>query len=247
MKRIGIVLLSIFFWTTSALAAGELLKVGIVNYNPPFVMHEGSNRVYGFDIDMINSVCKIIERTCQFQVMRFDQLLDAVNDKTIDIAVSDITITPERAQRVSFSLPYMLSKSMFLEKTQSIDQPFSLEALSNKKIGISTGSVFENQIIAMGIKNPTIKQYQRTNDLLEALSSGSVDYILIDAPTAHFWEANSGGDFKTFGKELEYGNGIGIALSPDNNELLEQINNALLQYQNSPDFKASYDRYFSHF
>lgn len=247
MKITRIILFSLLYWTSLVFAVGEPLKVGIVTYNPPFVQQGANHRIYGFDIDMMNAICKRINRTCQFQVMRFGQLLDAVADKTVDIAVSDITITPERAQKVYFSLPYMLSKSMFLQKNNPETQPFSLNLFNGKKIGVSTGSIFEAQIIAMGIKNPIIKNYNTTDDLLEALSSGNVDFIVIDAPTARFWVANSDGVFKTVGEEYAYGNGLGIAINFDDKALLEEINNALLQYENSEEYKTNYNSYFSQF
>lgn len=234
-----------FFCLTPALyAAGEPLNVGITSFTPPFVMQGANHEIYGFDIDMMNTLCKTINRTCQFHIMRFDQLISSVANKTIDVAVSSITITSARAKIVNFSLPYLLSYSRFLAKPASVTQSFSLDLLNGKTIGVVTGTIFSDQIKEMGIKNPNIKEFARIEELLEGLSSGKVDFILLDSPTTLYWEANSAGAFVKVGPPYLYGYGLGIATNPS---LLPILNQALLQYQNSNDFKLNYNRYLTQF
>jgi len=207
------VLITFFFLIPILNAANEPLNVGITSFGPPFVMHGSHNEVFGFDIDMMNSLCKILQRTCQYHVMRFDQLLTAVANNTVDVAVSAITITPERSKIVNFSLPYLLSYSRFLTKSP-ITQGFSLELLNNKTIGIEAGTIFADQIKSMGVKNPTIREFERSEDLLEELRAGNLDFVLLDSPTTLYWEANSAGAFVKVGPAYMYGFGLGIATNP---------------------------------
>ncbi len=236
-------LITFFFFISTSHAIGEPLNVGITSFSPPFIMHGAHSDVYGFDIDMMNSICKILQRTCQFRVMRFDQLLPAVANNTVDVAVSAITITPERSKIVNFSLPYLLSYSRFLTKAP-VTQAFSLDLLNNKTIGIETGTIFADQIKAMGIRDPILKEYSRTEEMLEELDSGEVDFVLLDSPTTVYWEANSSGKFVKIGPAYMYGFGLGIASNPS---LLNDLNKAVLQYQNSEDFKLNFDRYLVQF
>lgn len=225
------------------------LKVGVDGFLPPFAMQGTNNESYGFDIDMMTSLCKIMNRTCDFRTMQFSELLSAVENRNIDAAVSYITITPERSKRVSFSNPYLLSYSRFLTKypAKGVKPTFSLELLKNKKIGVATGTIFEEQINAMGIKNPIIKEYQSDELLVESLGQDKVDFVLVDNPTAIYWEANSSGKFYAIGPSFLYGNGVGIAVNSGARELLNAINNALLQYQKSPAYKRNYDKYILQF
>lgn len=224
-------------------AANEPLVVGVANYSPPFVTLGANNQIYGFDIDMMNNLCAILKRTCQFKVMRFDQLLPAVENNMIDAAVSSITITPERAKLVHFTLPYLLSYSRFLAKAPQT-QAFSLALLNNKTIGIESGSIFKNQIIAMGIQNPKVEEFSTSQDMLEQLESGQVDFLLLDSPETLFWEANSAGALIKVGPAYMYGFGLGIAAK---SELITPLNKALVQYQSSPAYKANFTRYVSQF
>ncbi|MCL9683955.1 transporter substrate-binding domain-containing protein [Legionella maioricensis] len=244
MNFIRRLLITFVFFISPLYAQGEPLNVGVESFSPPFIIQGTDREVYGYDIDMMNSLCKIMNRTCRFHIMQFDKLLTAVAEKKIDVAVSSITITLDRLKQVDFSMPYLLSYSRFL--TNHLDnakKPFSLNLLNAQRIGIETGTIFGDQIGQMGIINPTIKEYETMELLVEALGKNEVDYILLDNPTAIYWEANASGEFSVIGPTFLYGNGFGIALNKDNKTLLQAINSALLQYENSEDYKINYNKY----
>ncbi|MFJ1269775.1 transporter substrate-binding domain-containing protein [Legionella lytica] len=234
---------------SSALFAEDLpvLNIGTENFNPPFVMRGSKNEIYGFDIDTMNALCRIMGRTCHYHIMRFDALLEAVASKQIDMAMSSITITPERAKVVNFSLPYLLSYSRFVTTPKVKTEPFTLELLNGKRIGLETGTIFEQELNTMGVKNPKIKYYITVSDQLTGLNRGEVDIILLDNPTANYWAANSSDTFKLAGPPYMYGYGLGIAVNPGQGALLTALNQALLQYQGSPEYKQNYDKYLLEF
>ncbi|BCA96457.1 arginine ABC transporter substrate-binding protein [Legionella antarctica] len=225
-------------------AQGEPLNVGVHSFYPPFMIQGTDNEIYGYDVDMMNAICKIMNRTCQFHIMQFDQLLPAVAGKKIDAAVGAITITTDRLKSVSFSMPYLISYSRFL--TNHIDKaklPFSLNLLNTQRIGIETGTIFTDQIKHLGIINPTIKEFKTMELLVEALAKNEVDYILLDSSTSIYWAANASGEFSLIGPSYVYGNGYGIAVNKEDRALLQTLNSALLQYENSNDYKINYNRY----
>ncbi|MFA6303271.1 MAG: transporter substrate-binding domain-containing protein [Legionella sp.] len=227
-------------------AAGEPLYVGTESFSPPFVMQGANKEIFGYDIDMMNTLCKFMDRTCVFKIMRFDQLIPALVQKEIEVAVSSITITADRAKLINFSTPYFLSYSRFLSLKSEKPVAFTLDLLNSKKIGIETGTIFAEQISQMGIKSPQIKVYERVEKLLEAVNAGEVDFILVDNPTATYWAANSN-TLVTVGPPLNYGFGLGIAIQPNNPGLVNAINASLLQYENSIAYKQNYDRYLAEF
>ncbi|MBN9229397.1 MAG: arginine ABC transporter substrate-binding protein [Legionella sp. 40-6] len=242
-------LISIWIIALSTCSAQDLpiLNIGTESFNPPFVIQGSKKEIYGFDIDLMNALCRQMERTCNYRIMRFDELLPAVTRKEIDIAISSITITPERAKIVTFSLPYLPSYSRFMMKTTSKVIPFSLDFLNNKKIGLESGTVFEQQLLSMGVKNPKIKFYKSISDQLTGLNNGDVELLLIDNPTARYWSSNSSANFMLAGPSYMYGYGLGIAINNDEQSLLTAINEALLRFQNSPEYKQNYDRYLAEF
>ena len=250
MNFIRYVLITIVFYLSPLHAEGPTLNVGIQSFIPPFVMQGAEHESYGYDIDMMNYLCKIMNRTCEFHILKFNQLLAAVASHQIDAAISTITITQERSKLVNFSIPYLLSYSRFLtnaNKTTDLKQHFSLDLLNGKKIGILNGSIFADQIQTMGIKDSSIKLYDTTDLVLEGLSTKAVDFILLDNPTAVYWEANSDGGFTAVGPPFMYGFGIGIAVNKTEPTLLQAINKALLQFQASNEYTINYDKYLKQF
>lgn len=223
-------------------AAGEPLNVGVQIFNPPYVIRGSAQDVYGFDVDTMNYICKVINRTCQFHLMRFSDLIDAVKTKKMDVAISAITITPSRLEVVNFSFPYLPGVSRFLGNVNTSNQPFSVNALNNQTIGILKGSIAIEQMKAMGA-TPRTKEYDSFDQMLEGLASKKVDAIFLDNANANFWVANSAGRFAVEGPPLTYGFGYGIVVNKSDGSLLNQINDALLQYQNSEQYKINYNKY----
>ncbi|MCP0913016.1 MULTISPECIES: transporter substrate-binding domain-containing protein [Legionella] len=231
---------------TVSFAQNPPLRVALNRFSPPFVMQGAHEQLFGFDVAMMNAICKILERECQFRVMSFNQLLNAVVNKEADVAVGSIGITAERAALVNFSLPYLPSKALFMGDTSKLNgQEFSIKTLNNKRIGVEAGTVFTSEITHMGINNPEVVTFQYEEDIIEALANEDIDFALLDAPSAQYWQAHS--SLKILGEPIPYGLGLGIGIGKDDMPLLQSINQALLQYQNSPDFKKDYNMYLQAF
>lgn len=229
-------------------AAQKTLVIGVESFVPPFVMQGGNGELYGYDISMMNSICKLMQRNCKFQQIKWIKLLPAVINNQVDLVVSSITITPERAKQMNFSLPYGLSYSRFLTNSSTpVSSPFEFSSLDGKRIGVYEGTIYEDQASHIGVKNPIIKSYASYPDVLKALTNNKIDYILLDNPTALYWAANSSGAFKVVGAPYVYGFGIGIVVSNQNKDLIPILNQALLQYLNSDDYKQNYKHYLESF
>lgn len=229
-------------------AEGEDLRIGIVNFNPPFVVQGAKNKMFGYDVEMINALCKIMQRTCTFRIYKRDGLIQALQAKEVDIAINTLTITPERLKTVAFSIPYLISEFRFLSQDPKVfAQTFSLGLLQNKKIGVMKGSIFTEPSSPLGVQSAKIIPYDTVGLLLEALQNNKVDFVLMNNRAAIYWDANTPGDIRPVGDPLSFGLGVGVAVDKNNPALLQQINKALLQYQNSPEFKQNYDRYLKQF
>lgn len=240
--RFALVLLCILI---SFQAQARMLKVGVSFYDPPFVILGASNQVYGFDISLMEHVCKTMGYECQFNPMPFNELLDSIELNKIDFAISSIIITPERTTRVNFSVPYLVSKTRFLAVKQPDEKPFTLQSLANKKIGLAD-KVFAEQLRLLGLDDSQFVVFTRDDALIQALNDGKVDVGLIDNPSAIYWQEHSSGVLEAKGRPMVYGLGLGVAVSPANQNLIPALNMAILEYQNSDDFINDYHKYLSH-
>ncbi|WP_454785085.1 transporter substrate-binding domain-containing protein [Legionella sp. WA2024007413] len=219
------------------------LIVATEMFNPPFIMQGANKQLFGFDIEMMEDICEIIHRKCIYRSEFMENtLLSSIEKHEADIGVSSITITLERSERVNFSYPYLPSDVQYLALKKWAAIPFSKDVLNEKKIGVQVGTIYEQVIKESGLSDVQIINYSSTNRLIKALGQGEVDFILQDALAAQYWITQIP-IFTTFGKPFTYGYGFGIAVNKSDKELLQQINNALVEFEENGQFKKTYDRY----
>lgn len=228
-------------------ASDKELHVGINYFSPPFVYPSGGNGFSGFDVSMMVYICNRMHRICRFHTMRFDELLANVQNGTIDVAVSALTITYQRSKYVNFSNPYLLSSSRFLGSVAYKNQKINHDFFKGKTIGIKKGTIFAKQIQRLGLDGVKIKPYSQDNQLIDALSQNRVDLILTDNETAVYWQNHSSGNLISLGSPMKYGYGYGIAMNKKEPELIRSINMALKRYHRSMQFRSNYTTYIASF
>ncbi|KTD40778.1 transporter substrate-binding domain-containing protein [Legionella parisiensis] len=245
IKKRWIQFLFIFSFFISCSYADSLrpLIVATEIFNPPFIMQGANKQLFGFDIEMMEDICQSIHRECQYRSGFMENtILSSIEKNEADVGVSSITITAERSEHVNFSLPYLPSDAQYLTLKKGSTVPFSKEAFNGKKIGIQVGTMFEKIIKNSGFSDVQIVNFNSTPRLIQALSNEEVDFILQDALSAQYW-ATEIPVFTPFGKPFSIGYGLGIAVNKNESELLQQINDALLEFQENGQFKKTYDRY----
>jgi polar amino acid transport system substrate-binding protein len=221
------------------------LRVAIPAFSPPFVVQSGPNNFYGFDIATIEYVCQKLERQCIYYPMDLDELLPAIMEDKVDVAIGGIIITLKRAKQVRFSSPYLISKGQFIGKTniKLPPPPYDLSQLSKKRVGILESSSFERMLRIQDVEKPELIVFERPSQMIDSLRAGTVFVALVSFPKARYWVSNSAGAFKRIGKSFNTGFGFGIAVTPKDYKLIEAINLAVLEYKESKEFKRNYDMY----
>ena len=243
MKKIRWSLLLLLTSILPAQAQNPPLRVATTRFTSPFVM-QSKQQLYGFDIAMTSYICATLKRDCEYLRMPFDELLTSVASNKADIAISGITITPERYNLVNFSIPYMDSNTRFLGRSKMANSIMNAELLSTSNIGIIKGKVFDEELLSLGASNPHITHFDEETAMIDALNSGTIDFVLLDDPTAIYWQQTTDGALVTIGKPIKYGFGLGIAINKDQSTVADAINIAIRQYQKSDDYKTNYNIYF---
>lgn len=247
MKKIYFFTLYLLIIFSSPINAQDDLRVAVTPFAPPFVMESANHQYYGFDVAMMEYICRTIKRNCIFVPMRFVEMIDAVADKKVDIAVTSLTITSERLEKVNFSIPYLLSQARFITPTGTKDQNLNIGLLNDSTIGIRKGTIFPFIIKSLGVQNPKIIEFDNDPAMIDALQGGKIKIVLMDSPSATYWQSQSSKILKLLGKPFTFGFGFAIAVNRDQPELLDAINEALIKYQNGPDFKRDYNMYILNF
>ncbi|MBG0786331.1 MAG: basic amino acid ABC transporter substrate-binding protein [Anaerolineaceae bacterium] len=229
-QKILITLVAILTLGLLASCAGQsdALVVATDAAFPPFEMvDEESKEIIGFDIDLMNAIAEKAGLEIQFQNVAWDPLLAGMADCQYDMAISGMTITPERAEQFSFSNPYINAGQIVTVQADNttINGPEDLVGLT---IGAQIGTT--GAMEAEAIEGTTVKVYDTYELAFLDLGNGQVDAVVADYPTAIAFVAKNGSDLKTVG-EVFTDEGYGIAFCLGNDELIAQINAALAELQ----------------
>lgn len=108
----------------------------------------------------------------------------APGPKTFDANLNEFSITDERKQAVDFSAPYYdVTQAVVTLKSAPAAKVTTLEGLRPLKLGAQVGTTSYNAAKALGSTQP-ISVYNNNDDAKAALTSGQIDALVLDLPTA---------------------------------------------------------------
>lgn len=250
LKRIAAVV-GAFTLITSLFIAGcgsnttnsdKVWRVGTDATYAPFGFKEkNTGKLDGFDIDIITAIAKEEGAEVDIQNLNFDALLPALQSNTLDIAISDMTISEERAKSVDFSNPYYIAGSGLVVNIDNTNIT-SFKDLEGKRIGVSIGSTGAE--IAGKIPNADVRQFNLIIDAFLELQNRGVDVVINDTPVNEFYVANKGrGIAKVVGEDYDAAP-LGIAVKKGNTELLDKINSGLAKIKENGKYREIYKKWF---
>lgn len=217
------------------------LKVALDPTFPPFQSQTGSGQFEGFDIDLINAIAEAEGLTLDMAGLPFDGIIPALQSGTVDLTISTMTITAERAQAVDFSRPYFRA-GLAIAVQESNTDITSFDNLEGKRIAVQIGTTGAEK--ANEANAAEVRTFDNTPLALQELANGNVDAAVSDAPVILYAiKAGSVTGIKIVGEQLteEY---YGIA-APKNSPNLEKINAGLNTILENGKYKEIYQKWFS--
>lgn len=221
-------------------------KVLVVGTNATFVPFEFKNEETkdydGYDIDMIKAIAKQMNAKIEFQNVSFDALIPALGSKHIDIAVSGMTITKARAEKVLFSAPYYESGLAFMVKEEKGDIS-SPAGLTGKTVSVQMGTTGAE--LASKLEGVQVKQFDHSNEAILEMKINGVDAVIVDLPVAQYYAATHKDEkIKVVPFELKEKEYFGMAMNKENLDLQKEVNNAIAELKKSGEFNKIYNKWF---
>lgn len=211
----------------------------------PFEFYE-NRKIVGVDIEIIDRVAKKLDAKIEVKNVEFDVIIDNVANGVIaDAGAAGLTITPARAEKVNFSIPYYTSVQYVIFDPEAglatRDGYVVWEALAGKVLGTQTGSTGylfisdetdEGTLAGTGAKLKGFDSHQLAAD---AISSQIVDVAVADELAAKFIVAKNPGllalPLYYTSEEGDYPveESYAIAVNKERTELLEAFNEVLVE------------------
>ncbi|NKI73069.1 arginine ABC transporter substrate-binding protein [Dickeya sp. CFBP 2040] len=228
--------------TFNAMAADTIRFAASATY-PPFESLDASNQIVGFDIDLANALCKQLQATCSFTNQAFDSLIPALKFRRYDAIISGMDITPERSKQVAFTQPYYANSAIIIAQKGKYH---TLTELKGKRIGMENGTTHQKFLQEKHPEVTTVPYDSYQNALID-LKNGRLDGVFGDTAVVNEW-LKTNPDLATVGEKVTdpayFGIGLGIAVRPDNQALLEKLNGALNAINANGTYKAINDKWF---
>jgi len=164
------------------ISRGEL-RVGVSGDMPPMNLLTKDDKVIGMDVDVATMIAEAMGVKLNVQRIDFSGLLPALESGSIDMIVSNMTMTPDRNLKVAFVGPYFTSGKAFLTKRSSISQAKGLPDVNSPQFTFSAlkGSTSE-AVIRKGAPQAKLLTADTQNEAIQMVIDGKADAMIADYP-----------------------------------------------------------------
>ena len=140
MHRLSNLFLALLTLIQTARAAEPALRIGMELAYPPFEMRDEKGAPTGVSVDLANALGAALGRTVEIQNLPFDGLIPALKTSKIDAIISSMTATPERAEALAFSDPYLRTGLCLLAGAKSDVQTIADTNRAGRTIVVKKGT-----------------------------------------------------------------------------------------------------------
>ncbi len=219
----------------------DTLVVGMELKYPPFEMTDEKGNPTGVSVDMAHALGKHLGKKVVIENLAFDGLIPSLKSGKIDLIISSMTATPERAQSVDFSEPYLrtglcllLRKGCNAKSVRDLDAPGRMVAVKQGTTG---------QLYAARNINPErlLVLDDEAACVLEVVQGKADGFIYDQMSIYQHWKRHpetTRAILQPFQEES-----WAAAVRKGNKALLAQVNEFLQAYRASGGFDALGDKY----
>ncbi len=171
-------------------ARGEL-KLGMDDSFPPMGYRDENDwELTGFDVEVARAVCEKLDVKLVLSPISWSSNVSMLNSGDVDCLWNGFTKTPERAEALTLSEPYMVNRQVVVVTEDSDIQ--TLEDLAGKSVVLQNGSSAVDALNAL----PDVKSSLKgggpilvANNVLALndLSKGGSDAVILDEVVARYY------------------------------------------------------------
>ena len=227
-------------FTTSTMAGDTLqrvvdfkvLNVGMSANQPPMTMTDREGGLMGFDVDLAQALAMAMNVKLEIKPMPFGELMGALEDDKIDMVLSNMSITPERTELVSFIGPYMMSGKSILTKDSVLGEITSSEEFNRKNLKlVALSNSTSASFVRDAAPEATLIEIANYDEGVAMVIDGKADALVADMTQCILAVMrHPGAGLTTLQKPLTV-EPIGIAVSKDDPQFYNLVDNYLRAYE----------------
>jgi len=235
---------------------GKEVTVAVENAYLPFnYIDPKTGEPAGWDYDVWNEICVLLNCTPVFVEAAWEGMIQAVADGQFDAAGDGITITEDRAEIVDFSVGYInLDQRLLVREDENrFESIEDIVANEEFKLGTQTGTT--NYDTAKDyLPEERIQAFEQFPFAVQALIAGDIDAVIIDEVAGQGYLGENAELLKLVGPSMS-SDQLGF-IFPLGSELVGPVNEAIKTLAENgfldeinkvyfgPDFNVTYDDLF---
>jgi len=216
---------------------------------PPFHYYDEVGALTGFNVDLAQAICEVLEVECQIKATNWSDLIPSLDRGEADAAIASIRITAEALQAADFTSRYYATPARFAARKDSELDDIRPETVEGLKVGVAKDTGHE-AYLKKYFPAAAIATFDTSEDAQKALKDGAIDLVFGDGITLTFWlngvTSESCCEFRG-GPYLDssfFGEGVGVAVKKGNRKLAEILTYGLEQVHASGRYEELFLRYF---
>jgi len=208
---------------------------------PPFEMTDPLGNPSGVSVDLARDLGNFLGRDVAIQNIPFDGLIPSLQTHKIDLVISSMTATAERARSIAFSDPYLSTGLCLLVGKNSLVQNITDADQAGRVLVVKKGTT--GHVYAMDkVKHAKVLVLDAEAACVLEVVQGKADAFIYDQiSTYENWRRNKETTralLQPFQKES-----WAIGLRQDDTQLRRQVNQFLQDYKTHGGFEKLGDRY----
>ncbi|MCV3765219.1 ABC transporter substrate-binding protein [Rhizobium sp. TRM95796] len=228
--------------------AADKIVIGTEGAYPPFNNLEADGTLTGFDIDIGKALCEELKAECTFVTNDWDGIIPALQAKKFDAILASMSITPERKEKVDFTVKYYNTPPAIAVPKDSPIKEASEAGLDGKVLGAQSSTTHSNYAEAH-MKKSELKLYPTADEYKLDLANGRIDAVIDDVVVLSEWlKTEDGACCKILGTlpvdPAINGDGAGIAVRKGDDALREKLNGAIAAIRANGKYKEINAKYF---
>ena len=222
--------------TVQEIKDSGVIRIGVFTDKAPFGYIDENGKNQGYDVYFTDRLAKDLGVQVEYISLDPASRVEYAETGKADIVAANFTVTPERAEKVDFSLPYMKVSLGVVSPDGAVIK--SVEELKDKTLIVSKGTTAEYYFSK---NHPEVKlqKYDSYADAYNALLDGRGDAFSTDNTEVLAW-AKSNPGFTVGIESLGDVDTIAVAVQKGNTDLLNWINNEIKELGKENFFHEDY-------
>lgn len=243
-KLIVIIFMALVIVGCSQKSEDNTLVVGMELQYPPFETTNAAGDPEGVSVDLAYALGDYLGRDVEIQNIAWSGLIPAINSKKIDVIISSMSVTEDRKESVSFSLPYAHTSLAILANKDSGIKSIEDLNVEGRKVAVKLGTT--GYLYAVNnLDKATINTIEKADTGILEVSQGKSDAFIYGQMSIYEAQQQYSDTTVALLEPFADPEPWAMAISKDNEDLLKEINAFITEYQKSGGFEVLGDKYLA--